>query len=409
MPNYTSLAWLITAFVFISENPGSACTTAIICGKGTPDGRPLLYKHRDSGFYQNKLMYFEDGKYAFIAVVNSEDEDGKELWAGAHNAGFAIMNSASYNLNINDTTSLKDQEGIIMKEALASCATLKEFEGLLRSWPKPMGIEANFGVIDADGGAAYYETTNFRFNKIDVNDPAVAPFGYVIRTNYSFITASPDEGYGYIRYLTAAELFYQAAASNRLDFSFLLQKVSRSLRHSLLDIDLEDKSLKQPHQDQFFAFEDYIPRYTSVTTTVVQGISKKEKADLTTIWTILGFPLTSVAYPCWVGAGSKLPGLVSAAASENAPLCNMALELKKRCYPITRGSGKKYINLTALLNNKNSGIMQSLRPVENSVIQMGLEKLNTWRESGFNKNDAQNLYADLDQFILSSYRKLFNF
>ena len=35
-----------------------ACTTAIVSGKGTPDGRPLLLKHRDTSFDQNKLMFF---------------------------------------------------------------------------------------------------------------------------------------------------------------------------------------------------------------------------------------------------------------------------------------------------------------------------------------------------------------
>ena len=36
----------------------SAWTTAIVSGKYTMDGRPLLFKHRDSGKLQNKIMYF---------------------------------------------------------------------------------------------------------------------------------------------------------------------------------------------------------------------------------------------------------------------------------------------------------------------------------------------------------------
>ena len=80
-----------------------ACTTAIVSGKATPDGRPLLLKHRDSGFYQNKIMHFNDGKYKYVGVVNSADRTGKEIWAGYNSAGFAIMNSASYNLNKDDT------------------------------------------------------------------------------------------------------------------------------------------------------------------------------------------------------------------------------------------------------------------------------------------------------------------
>jgi hypothetical protein len=33
-------------------------------GKYTPDGRPVLYKHRDTGTPHNALVYFTDGKYS---------------------------------------------------------------------------------------------------------------------------------------------------------------------------------------------------------------------------------------------------------------------------------------------------------------------------------------------------------
>ena len=83
------------------------------------------------------------------------------------NAGFGIMNSASYNLKLNDdTTKISDLEGMIMKMALERCATLEDFEKMLNDLPKPLGVEANFGVIDANGGAAYYETDNFKFIKV---------------------------------------------------------------------------------------------------------------------------------------------------------------------------------------------------------------------------------------------------
>ncbi|TFH00370.1 MAG: hypothetical protein E4H13_07665, partial [Calditrichales bacterium] len=232
------LAMLIfVSAIFGGQETVSACTTAIITGKSTPDGRPLLYKHRDSGFTQNKLMFFDGDGYSFIGLINSEDQTGEEVWIGSNSAGFAIMNSASYNLAVDDTIRLKDQEGVIMKAALGRCATLADFEKLLDEWPKPLGVEANFGVIDAQGGAAYYETNNFSYTKIDANDPAVAPFGYLIRTNYSF-TGSADDGYGYIRYLNAENLFYQAAAEHALTHRFLLQKVSRNLYHSLVKTDL---------------------------------------------------------------------------------------------------------------------------------------------------------------------------
>ena len=34
-----------------------ACTSAIITGKATPDGRPLMWKHRDTGELNNKVKH----------------------------------------------------------------------------------------------------------------------------------------------------------------------------------------------------------------------------------------------------------------------------------------------------------------------------------------------------------------
>ena len=58
------------------------CTTAIISGKCTVDGRPILWKHRDAASVNNKLMYFADGKYNYIGLVNGDDENGDNVWVG---------------------------------------------------------------------------------------------------------------------------------------------------------------------------------------------------------------------------------------------------------------------------------------------------------------------------------------
>jgi len=384
-----------------------ACTTVVISGRGTTDGRPIIYKNRDSGFVQNKLMTFEDGRFTYLGLVNSEDPVGKEIWAGVNLAGFAIMNSQSYNLNINDTTRLKDREGVIMKEALRSCATLQDFENMLRQWPKPMGVEANFGVIDASGGAAYYETSNFSYKKIDVNDPAIAPSGYLIRTNYSF-TGSADAGYGYIRYMTAANLLEQAAAQHEISCQFLLQKVSRSLKHSLQNLDLEQSPTPSAAQTHFVSFEDFIPRYSTVAAIAIQGVRPGESAELSTAWTILGFPLCSVAVPAWVGAAPLLPSILAADENGQAPLCQLALQLKKECYPISRGSGYRYINLAALLNREGTGILQKLPELEESLLKMSAEYLVGWRQKGkIDSGEVQHLYENISELVLKKYKDLF--
>ena len=113
--------------VFNTENIYS-CTTAVISGKYTKDGRPMLWKNRDTWAINNVLMYFEDGKYPYLGLVNSKDIEGKSVWIGMNSTGFAIMNSASYNLNLNSDAKNIGTEGRIMKEALATCSTLEEFE-----------------------------------------------------------------------------------------------------------------------------------------------------------------------------------------------------------------------------------------------------------------------------------------
>ncbi len=293
---------LVFFFLFSVVKP---CTTAVVSGKATDDGRPLLLKNRDADALQNRLVYFFDGKYKFIGLVNSEDMDNKEVWCGFNSAGFGIMNSASYNLKLDDdTTKISDLEGRIMKLALETCATLEDFERMLNSLPKPLGVEANFGVIDANGGAAYYETDNFHFIKYDVNDPSIAPNGYLIRTNYS-VAGLENKGYGYIRYATASELFENKVKDGKISFEFLINDIPRCLIHSFTKTDLA-QNLPDEQSEKFVYFRDYIPRHSTSAAIVVQGVKENESASLTTMWTVLGFPLTSVVVPVWLLDDGKL-------------------------------------------------------------------------------------------------------
>lgn len=386
-----------------------ACTTAVISGKYTTDGRPLLLKHRDSGYAQNKLMYFDDGKYNYIGLINSEDVNGVEVWGGINSEGFAIINSASYNMkDEDDTTSIFDREGEVMKKALQECKTIYDFEKLLINYKKPIGVEANFGVIDAYGGAAYFETNNFSFVKIDANDPTNAPFGYIIRTNYSF-NGKHDEGYGYIRYLTAEDFFYKASSENNLNKKFILQDISRSLKHSLLNVDYSKDITIDQCDNSFISFQDFIPRHNSTATVLIEGVKPNESADLSTLWTILGFQLTSIAIPTWVEAGNNLPDLLTADSSGNAPLCNLSLKLKEECLPIKRGSGYKYLKLSKVMNKQRTGFVQILRPIENKIILETNKMLNTWR----NKNslpieEVHNLYNWINKKVKKAYKDNFN-
>ncbi|MBR5141758.1 MAG: hypothetical protein IKW55_04675, partial [Bacteroidales bacterium] len=45
-----------------------ACTSVIISGSASPDGRPLMWKHRDTGHLDNRLEHFKGEKYSFIGL-----------------------------------------------------------------------------------------------------------------------------------------------------------------------------------------------------------------------------------------------------------------------------------------------------------------------------------------------------
>ncbi len=88
----------VLQLILVLAGANYPCTTAVVSGKATDDGRPLLLKNRDADVLQNKLAYFSEGKYKFIGLVNSTDKENKEVWCGFNSMGFGIMNSASYNL-----------------------------------------------------------------------------------------------------------------------------------------------------------------------------------------------------------------------------------------------------------------------------------------------------------------------
>ncbi len=397
----------LSLFIFGFHFLSNSCTSIIISGKYTKDGRPLMWKNRDTGFLKNKLMYFSDGKYKYVGLVNSGDLEGKSVWIGYNEAGFAIMNTAPYNVNDpDDKTKMSGYEGRIMKQALQTCKTIDDFEDLLKNLPKPTKLASNYGVIDANGAAAYFELGNFKYEKIDVNDQKIAPFGYVIRTNFSH-TGMPGGDGGYIRYINAQTVFAQAKAEGLIDHKFILQHASRSLYHSLINKDLK---IDPPSENEstLVHFTDFIPRNSSSSAVVVQGVQIRESPDFTTMWAVVGWPLTSVVVPVWLKGGGSLPKVTLYDENlKDSPLSSKALTLKKKCFPVKRGFGKNYLKLNVLYNKEGSGIMQILKPVEDVIFEKTNKQLDDWRKNGWSKKQIQEYYQWLDTYIQGEYQKLF--
>ena len=395
---------LVLLMIFLFGQTSFECTTAIISGKATPDGRPLLWKHRDSDSFNNKMIFVKGGKYSYIGLVNADDTLC-QVWGGTNSAGFSIMNSASYNLKPkDDITKFQDQEGMLMKLALETCATLDEFKKLLDSLPKPLGVEANFGVIDAIGGAAYFETNDFSYSLFDANDPNVAPNGYLIRTNFS-ISGRENEGAGYNRFNTASAIIGEAYNSKQITPDFFLLNATISLRHELTKSDLAEVfKKKEEFQNRMYPFRDYIVRYSSSSTIVVQGVKPGESPSLVTTWVKIGFQPASISIPLWVSAGDHIPSILTAPAKKNSLLCTLTLLLKKDCFPIQKGSeGESYIYLEKLGNNRNDGVMQVNVEFEKEIMARGNKLLTKWRRLGFDDDEATDFYKEINQSIQDYY------
>ena len=399
---------IFVSLVLTINFPGNACTTAVISGKYTPDGRPLLWKHRDTGFLNNKIVHFNDGKYSYTGLVNSTDSENKSIWIGFNSEGFAIMNSASYNLN-NDTITQSGHEGRLMKKALQTCTTIDDFEELLKSLNQPIKLEANFGVIDAYGGAAYFELGNFKYEKIDANDPKIAPYGYVLRTNYS-TTGKMGIGGGYIRFETADQVFKMALKENNLTPKTIIRKASRNLFHSLTKVDLNDYSGIAENTETFVFFEDFIPRKSTSSSVVIQGVRQGEDPLFSTMWTVLGWPLSTACIPVWLHSKVELPSLLLYQENiKDAPMCHLGLELKKECFPYEWGtSSKKYMNVNALLNANNTGILQILEPFGYEIFKKAEALLESWRKTKINPSEMEDFYDWIDREIPAFYSKIFN-
>ncbi|MDR2473186.1 MAG: hypothetical protein LBD53_06415 [Tannerella sp.] len=379
----------------------AACTSAIFTGKVTSDGRPLLWKNRDTDDENNRIAYLQGKKYAMLALLNSRDKDDT-AWTGVNSVGFAIMNTASYNLK-DDTVKLADLEGIMMYKALGECKNLADFEQFLDDYPRPMGVEANFGVIDAEGGAAYYEVNNFRWTKVDANDPKIAPHGYLVYTNFSY-TGRFNKGEGYVRFQTASELIAHQAPMCDFTPTWIFNHLSRSFYNSVLKTDLCDARFSPENAAGWAVDQDFIPRKSTMSAIVIQGVKAGENPDLSTMWTILGYPPVGIAAPLWVKAGKAQPALFTASSQPgHAEICDNALTLKRKLYPITRGNGNKYLHFSLLYNRNGDGYMQCLAPTEQAIAEMFREPIARWRKTGIDLAELQSLNTQMESMLRDGY------
>ncbi len=312
----------------------AACTSVIVSGRVTRSGRPMIWKHRDTGTEHNFIARVgaSGNRHGYVALFNGGDSLLNEAWTGMNDAGFAIMNTASYNL-MPDTATVKDREGIVMRLALERCITLDDFEKLLDELPKPLGVQANFGVMDSSGRAAYYETDDYDFKRYLLDDE---PSGIIYRTNYSY-SGEKDGGYGYIRESNARHLATSPAKDRRVTPELFTDTLSKSFYHSLIGRDF------MKGDDRWVSDRDFIPRRSSAASIVIEGLLPGESPESMTMWTVIGYP--PVSHTEAVTLDSVPQSLQPSGSEWRSPLCDETLKRKREVFPITRGSGEYYLDI----------------------------------------------------------------
>ena len=282
--------------------PALCCTTAIVSAGASLSGRPVIWKQRDSDEKNTCVAYVRGGTFCYTGLFTVADTLHRNAYAGINEAGFAIANNLSYNLRP-DSLKLETLNGRLMAEALGSCATLRDFESLLAAKACPMLLSANFAVIDAEGGAAYFEVDDYSVVRYDV-----PPGGYLFRTNFS-LSGDEGRGRGFARYATAEQLMARRGRNFDAEFFF-------GLGRSFINVLAGGDALRGRRTGYIYG-HDFIPRATSTSSVVIEGVLPGERPESGLMWVADGYTPCSYAVPVWVAAGDCIPSFISGEAPAN--------------------------------------------------------------------------------------------
>ena len=416
---YAAIALIV---LFANVAASFACTSFIISGKITPDGRPLIWKNRDAGKRGNVWQYVPadkgNGYYAYTAIVDEGDKRGNQIWAGTNEKGFSIFNTMSYNIKLDpdEKGARHSSNGALMRFAIERCVTVDDFEKLLKEEiaKGPLGASTNFGVMDAQGNAAYFETSYHEYYKFDVNDPAVAPEGYLIRSNFSFNGRDVKEGKGHLRYEQADLMVRKAIAQNDVTPEFFLKNLCRSYANPLMKTNFLGDEKNAPKTEGWACDNDFITRKTTLNSTIIKGVKKGEKPELITMISIISYPGTTVAMPVWPVSKEYIPRMLRADDKVKSPLSTWGYLLKDRVYSWDKDNNpdnaKKYFNFGMLYNAEGTGYLQKVFSLENAILPPYKEALSRWYAKGkIDYKELEALNAAADSKVESFYTANFGF
>lgn len=385
--------WL--ALLIVIQLSASACTIVAVSGKATVDGRPLLFKNRDSSYGNLNMMFNSEGTYTYLCQYSIYY--GYAL-SGFNETGFSIINAHSYNMPNSDYS----WNSYLMHLALKRCSTVDDFQHLLDSLPKPISVCSNYGVMDAQGNVAVFETSAYTYVKYDADS---ADNGYLVRTNFSL----SQDTTGVSAITPTSQPRYQIVTSfldKILEENGVLAKkdfigLTRCLVNSV-GSDLRDSAPIDENATTAVEFRFYVPRYSTSSGMIIQGVMNGENPNLTTAWTMVGPPLTTVTIPFFLTTDRTLPQKATLGVDGYSWLSYQGQQLKGSIF-----INNTTIDLAKLYNLSSTGIMQKICRIEEEILLLGEELLAEMREMGFSNSDITTYYAWVDNYLEYQYHQNF--
>lgn len=274
-----------------------ACTSAIVTSKRSSEGVPLLWKHRDNSFENTRIDYVTGGKYAYTAVVPNNKNYKKGVYAGINEKGLGFISTATSNMPAatpEEYRACKRRRlrGGAQWQGLRNCATVDEFEELLRTTKRGRLTKTNIGVGDATGAVAYFEVWDLGYRRYDASE---SPEGFDVRANFSHARIKKTKGATARRY----NLIKQEMSAHKGVFT----------PHDFIDYSRSYNSLKYGNvlaSDKRYLCENHtVPRYSTVGAFVLVCDGENPR-----MLAMNGHSVSSVAVPVYVKAKYNIPECV---------------------------------------------------------------------------------------------------
>ncbi len=364
-----------------------ACTIGAFSPAAMVEERAVLWKNRDVTNPDQEVKLFAGPRFRFVANVYAGET--LDVWAGINEAGFAIMNSNSYNLSGIDSP----DDGNVMRLALGTCSLVSDFARLMDSL-NFIGREtpANYGVFDAAGNVAIFEASYTSYTEHKAN---LDSLGFLIRANYS-MSGGQNRMVGKNRYERAMALCVPVRQENRLSVDFIFKTLSRDLGQvGFNPYPLPFFGTLAPLSYGYLPTDTTICRATTRSVEVMVGPRPGTGPGTGMMWIMLGCPVAALPVPVWV-VTAGLPEAVDGTA--RAELCDEAQRLFCWFYPDP--DWPRAINTFRL-----SRWLEHIAPVESTIFALVAEKEREWGAAGPDPVAARSLTEAVCQLVINTYQR----